>query len=520
MVDAALAAEFPWLRTDPTPILGDARPRTTAELLAKPPVWHRLYREWMANAHPDQLAIFDRITRSETGLVEDAARLEPYYAAFYEAAGKLKDAARSDPAGVRQLFPWAPDDPKALLGVARPKDVAALVAEGTSSPWAKVFDVWLTANQPFEDADKLFRRVMTGTRGDQARLDPSVAGFAHVMGKIKDRLREKHGNKAQRVMRQVGETAERLNTAGQRGGLINDLTRGTAGGGAASTAQQPAKAAAKATATAPAAKAAATTPKQGTAAAPAKAHPAAAPARPKVSPALAAVQQQLQMALPIAEQTPSLIGWVDYLAQRFTAFGGTLAEEAANLHGYKALLEADGGYLGEQLSALAGQGGGTDDALYGALAMLRNAVYRVAWNIDLSYQNYYGGWPHQRISYIVAELNSSGSPRLCYDGARALYHLLGSLDSVYDTAMLILDAALRVVVTRPPGYNYEDGAEVWSTHEMMRAKAELSGLTPIVAAWCAQAPNEEEHEDESSLDQASYQVFGMPYQTLLQLAGG
>jgi hypothetical protein len=230
------------------------------------------------------------------------------------------------------------------------------------------------------------------------------------------------------------------------------------------------------------------------------------------------VQRQVQLAGPLLQLTPGYLGWVDYAAQRFAHFGGALSERAGGLHQYKALIEGDAGYLAQQIQVLAEHLHGSDDAtLFALLSTFRAAVYRLAWNVDLGFQSYFGGWPHDPFWGLVSAIEGADSAKLRYAAGRALFGLVGDVKTLYDSAAGLLDVTKQIVDAQVPGYQIDDGAVPWGTHQVVLAKDEVSGLADTFAAWAGQEPQAED-EDETAADQAAQYTFGMPYESLLQLA--
>ena len=66
----ALRRDFPWLTGDPAEILGDARPRTTSELLKKRPVWHALFKDWLRRHNESYVASFESLTGGAAQVTE------------------------------------------------------------------------------------------------------------------------------------------------------------------------------------------------------------------------------------------------------------------------------------------------------------------------------------------------------------------------------------------------------------------------------------------------------------------
>lgn len=510
MTDPNLAEEFPWLRQDAAAILGDSRPHTIKELLGKDRLWVRLYRDWLQSYHPPYLEGVAFLDKSKAELIESTKRLGQSYPTFYKAAGDLKDAVRKGPAALAR-FPWAPSDAASLLGDARPKNFDAMVEEGAGSPWVRAYRGWLADKQPFAGAETWLDWVLnhgSDTETWEQALDPTVEAFADEIGRLKDRLRETHGNKAQRIGRQIGEAAEWVNTVGERGGLIGaaqqTLTGRPAGGGGSA-------AGAGATSAPAGARPA------GAAGAAAGAAAPAAAAEPDAKAAGRSVRAQVMLCDSIIAQATDLSRWVAWLADRFAAFGGSLGEEATNLRGYKQLIDRDAAFLQQQASAAAARLQAGREELFTRLGKVRDAVYTLAWDIDLGYTNYYGGWPHSRIAVIEQELAAAGSAKLRFESSRLLHGLTGEVGGVYDVASALLDNALELIATEIPGYEDQDSAQVWGTHEVVGASAELAGLAQLAAQWASEQPADD--EDEATTDAAANAAFGVPYQSFQQFAG-
>jgi hypothetical protein len=510
MSDPALTSEFPWLRSDAAPILGDSRPRSINELLRKNKLWIDLYRDWLREYNSSYLDGLDFLTSSKGQVIEYTKRFGQSYSTFYKAAGELKDAARKGPAALAR-FPWAPSDTAALLGDARPRTFEALVDEGADSSWARVYRAWATANPPFGNADAWLDWVLgQGTAAEtwEQALDPTVEAFADEIGRLKDRLRETHGNKAQRIGRQVGEAADWVNTLGERGGLIGVATGRGAGPA------QPGVAA-------PAAAAPAAKPAAG-AAKPAAGGPGAGAVQPGAAAvngnaAGGAVRSQLVLVAPIVSQAAELSRWSGWLAGRFAAVGGTLGAEATNLQGYQQMIDRDSAYLAQQAGAAQARLQAKPEELFTRLGKVRDAVYTLAWDVDLGYQNYYGGWPHTRIGDVEQSLQSAGSAQLCFTASRVLHRLVSDVSGVYDVASALLDNALDLLATEIPDYDGYDSAQTWGTHEVVGARGELAALSQVAVQWAGQPPAEA--EDTATTDQAANSVLGMAYADFEQVAG-
>src|SRR3954469_22979082 len=212
-VNEFLSGEFPWLKTDPDPIMGDSRPRTVGEMLKKDSsIWRTLYQEFVSARYPSYVNGLEQLQDADKKLTEYRAKFRAAYPKFYAEAGDLKEAVRKNPASVPAQFPWAPPNPKSLLGDARPKDFDDLVKEAASSRWLGAFKAWCRAKTPFDAADGWLDWVVSQASGNTwARtLDPVVAAFADEVGRIKDRLHDKNDSGLQQFGRRVRQTGEAM----------------------------------------------------------------------------------------------------------------------------------------------------------------------------------------------------------------------------------------------------------------------------------------------------------------------
>lgn len=504
-VDPALAAEFPWLKTDPAPILGDSRPRTAQALFDKAGIWLQLMHDWVGAKHADHVEGLNYISKSQTDAAGYTAQLTAAYQEFYGVAGRMKDFARKDPRGVRERYRWAPADAKALLGEARPKTFEALLDEGPTAPWYGVFLAWLVDREPFEKAAQWLPWLVgleSQTAGWMTSINAIMPAFVEEIELLKKALRDNEGTMgtASRRLRQVGEAVGEVKTKLDQG-VDKVMKMPLVPGGEAPKKQ-----------TAPEPKKDAPPPvkKQ---LPPAKKAPPPVPPRSKVP---GYIGKQLGLATPLLEKAADYTGWVSWLSGRFGGFGGGLGQQAGTLMQYKGMVEEDILYVTQQTTALATHLRTGDDAtLFALLAAYRGAVYRLAWNIDLALRNQLAGWPHDCMWDIVGAVGNSTSAQLRFDGGRALHRLLSDIESVYDRAAGVLDIAKQIVDDNEiPGYVVQDGAEPWSVHQVVMAKDEVAGLLAQAGELAGQQPQEE--EDVALVDEAALQTFGVPHQNLLQ----
>jgi hypothetical protein len=561
MTDPTLTAEFPWLRRDPAQILGDARPRSIGELLGKRRLWLELYRDWLGGYNPAYLDGLAYLSGGQAREVEYAGRLGDAYPAFYRAAGQLKDWLKSHRgADPRARFRWVSGDPAGLLGEARPGDFDALRGQGQKSPWVVLYRGWLASEQPFGHAEDWLDWLLeqgSGRESWERALAPTVEAFGHDIGRLKERLRETHGNKAERVGRRVAEAAERVGLlqpgqepgghgagggaggpgagggaggpgaggqpagggAGHGAGGRVAGARGVGGAGQGAGSRQPgAGGQGGAGAGQPGAgvgQSGAGVGQSGAGVGQSGAGVGQSGAGAGNAAAAVAqqVQAQAQLAAPLVAKASELGRWLGWLAPRFTIFGGYLGEESDNLHGYRQLVDGDGTRLAQVLPEVQESLGQGRDAMFAALAGLRSAVYALAWNVDLGCQNYYGGWPHQRLATVAQAVSEAGSAQLCHEAGTVLRHLAADVDQVYGVASGLLDVALQVVTAQVPGYR--DAIEVWGTHEVVGARAEVSALAQLAAGLAGHEPGQ---EDQAHLEQACQASFGIPYLTFGQIA--
>jgi len=82
-----LAERYPWLRSDPSWMLGDPRPRTFKELMKASAGWHRIYREWLGTNAAAVASLADVPDRFER-MIRPDARMDPGYAGMLDMFGK------------------------------------------------------------------------------------------------------------------------------------------------------------------------------------------------------------------------------------------------------------------------------------------------------------------------------------------------------------------------------------------------------------------------------------------------
>ena len=536
MTQTALATEFPWLHQDPAEILGDSRPHSIKELRGKSRLWQQMYRDWLESYNSSYVQGWTYLTGSQAQSAEAKARLRRSYPTFYKAAGDLKDAVRKRPANVAAQFPWAPSDPQSLLGDARPKDIDELLEPGTSAKWADAFRSWLGTTTPADQAwfDWVRSEGATTQQWEQA-LDPTVEAFASDIGRLKDRLRETHGNKAERILRQVGEVADDV---AQAVGLSGPQSSGAGGGGGAGAGgwQQAAPQGMQGTRAARAQQRAAQQGQGGGGSAGRPGQPGGQqggqqggqpgggrpgpgqqppPQRPQRNPLEGALRGQMDLGHNLWPEAPNYATKVRWLGGLLQQWGGHFAETGGLVSAYAEAVE-------QYCQAYRGVGDycrelrQTPGADYAAgIVEYRNAVYGVAWTIDLAFQASYGDWPHRRLGYMITQVEESGNERVQGAARGPLRTALYYICEMYAVGAQALNTAQMVVNQVPPGYQGGDSAEPWGTHEIVGAHAEAAD-TMERAHWPA---GDERGEPDATADEIAESIFGMDISMLYRLAG-
>ena len=80
----------------------------------------------------------------------------------------------------------------------------------------------------------------------------------------------------------------------------------------------------------------------------------------------------------------------------------------------------------------------------------------------------------------------------------------------------VLDIAQELVHARIPGYDRQDGAQPWASHEVIKARAELGQIAQRVYQWAQAEPAGE--QDSGTLDHEAQTVFGIGYDALVAAA--
>lgn len=473
--DASIGTRFPWVQHDAAAILGDPRPRRFDDLARRGGVWTDLFRDWLQAARPELVAGLDHLIEGPQREADARARLGSVYPAFYRAAGELKDAARRRSRTLAGSFPWAPPNSAGLLGAARPGDLDELIRAGADANWTRVFRDWLAWAQPVPDGvawlDWIFANAVSGQQWRQV-LDGAVGPFAEEIGRLKDALRSASDS-------------------------------GTPQDGAA---------------------AAAATPSTGAAAGgwqsarPAGAPPrAAAPAQPVDRRPEQALLLTLNGTTAVSANAHNLTSTVSWLEDDWNRRGGSFADITRSLAGYRELVDQyTDGFDATRSASGDVYSGGDPVAAQDAIRQLRDAVYALAWVIDVAPLAQLGGWPGDHLGYLVTTAAATGSDDLLRVARTGMLSALTDLRTVYSRAVTFLDDARRFVLAVPEGYAGGDSAEPWGTHEVVGADQQLGEWLAAVQAWPELTGSRAEPVDQS-VDDAAQQVFGMSAQALSYL---
>lgn len=510
MLETGLDPEFPWLRQDPAEILGDSRPHTIEQLKGKSRLWQQLYGDWLGSYNASYVDGWTYLTTGQAQATEAKARLRRSYPAFYKAAGDLKDAVRKRPNTVAARFPWAPSDPRGLLGDARPKDVDELFAAGTSRQWVSAFREWLGSEAPADIGwfDWLVADGQTARQWQQA-LDPTVEVFAAEIGRLKDRLRETHGNKAERILRQATEIAQDTYDAVNHPvdalrSAVAQQTGPPSGSGAptGSTGGRPGQGGQGGSGG------------QGGPGGTGSSTSGVGGRAPQRDPLELALDAQLRTGHDLWPQAPNYATKCRWLGGLLQQWGGVFAETGGQIAAYAdAVVQYCDAYRAVQDSCRSlRQTPGADYAA--AIVEFRNAVYGVAWTIDLAFQSSYGDWPHRRLSQLITQVEESDNARVQAVARAPLRTALHYICEMYPLGARALDTAQAVVNQRPAGYPGGDAAEPWGTHEIVGAQAEAAAVLDYVR-W----PSEAGFLYDAEAEQTAERIFGIGVDLLPRLPG-
>jgi hypothetical protein len=535
-VNEFLLRDFPWLKTDPDPIMGDSRPRTVAELLEKSnPVWRQLFQDFAGAVYPQYANGLSELGAEQARIEDYSTKLQSEYDKFYAAVGDLKTAVRKDPASVRTRFPWAPPDPRSLLGDARPKTFRELLDEGPGSRWYGVFKAYLVGVQHMGAADGFdwLVRVRSGSSWTRS-LEPIVAAFADQIGRIKEQLHQKNDSSASqfaRRARQVGEAmadhwvdkAEEL--AGrspryqpqapqpqhspppgqqrQQDQPKPQTTQGQQGAqkpGTTTQAQQ---------------KPGTTTQGQQQRKTPAQ--------QPQVKPdPVAAARKQLLTQVDICDRLAAMgidvAQTANQLGHKYAALGGVFAQEATCLYAYfQTVSEASRSLQAQAVKSRSQSAAITTLGIFDALRNLRYAAYVLAWQLDLGYRTDAGKWPHDRIQAVLTAVDSAQCQALYQVAGQATGALCRPTWELYDKAREALDVAKLLVDHQTPGYDGQDGAVPWGVHEVMPALDGVNAVYTYAMQFAAQPPGDD--VDETARDEAAQSCLGVTYDQFAAAVG-
>jgi len=371
-------------------------------------------------------------------------------------------------------FSWVTVEADAILGVARPKNAEGLLKK-TTGVWHQLYRDWLAEYHPRQSAAFEFvasaggrPRLQGRQRYDRhlAALDETYDEFYAAVGELKQALDERTG------------TARRL---------------AHFAGTAAATAQE----VARSKAVTSMAKAVGAEPLQNLAAGAAgRVRTAVGPSGPQSVEATVSPEEYEAAVFAAAQWfavSPDLdtyLEWLAVLADRLSAFGGRLDEH--------------GGWLATTAQDVVGWRQELSNRLVGepALAAVREAVYWLAYHVDLLAYPSGGETPQRAVWSLVNDLHERSAFVLYQYVRPTLEELLGQLDSAYYYGGLALDHAARAISQVVPGYP-GDAFEPWARHQLTMYRTELAGQ-PLPPA------TDSDDEPTDADEAASLEFFGQP----------
>jgi hypothetical protein len=459
-------SELTWVTVDAAPILGDSRPRSLREVFSKGGIWLELYRAWLQERNPSMMDGYTYLTTGRTAGHTNRGALEAAYPSFYQAAGQLKEALRKRPGSVAAQFPWAPAHAPALLGDARPKTLRDLIAEGRTSQWYPVARAWYAYAKPIPQAEAWLDWAMEDERHAAtwaAALETTMPGFIHEVGVLKDYYRAggsaeslKWGNAERERRRKLAEREQQEQRAKEQQAKERQAQQQRGETKPQQPQQQRAPAAAPQSAT--------------------------DPRRQLADGLLAQINLVARFVRPAA-------GYAEYCADiggRLEQLGGEVGRVGETMRAYATLVAGNAEQLDAVRQAANAARVDRNADLQEPIRQLRDAVYTLAWNIDLAYQNYWGGWPHDQLQLALAPIADGPENYLRYVAARTLRQPVAHLPELCRRASEVLDGCRAVVEAKIAGYRGGDSAQLWGAHEVAREAERAQALCTWLDTWSAE----------------------------------
>ncbi len=375
---------------------------------------------------------------------------------------------------VRAEVPWVVAGAEHVLGDSRPTRLDRLLAK-ENRVWRRLFRAWLAEHhddryvEGFDFVTRAGSRRQAGYRDWCTALDALVPDFAEDVGELKSALR----------------------SAGARGTGLRDTAARVAEHVATAAVGTPAVDVAKSTVNHLADRVSTRVP--------AAAHP-----RSDVDPAIEVLAAAV---VSIADaKGPAMLAALDHCVALFDYVGlAALDDDRTHLAVYTGQVRAALDGLTACRDTLARPGAGPEH-----VAWVRGAVYRLAWYVDLGYQDIAGRLPHEGAAHIIASLGERHCPSVRRLVAPLFEHLLRGLAVWLRTACACLTDARTAIGAVPAGYDGDDH-QVWGEHELAAAPAEVTALVPVVIGWSA---DHDESDTDEERDAAARDCVGEDYATL------
>jgi hypothetical protein len=396
------------------------------------------------------------------------------------------------------------------------------------------FTAWGRVRAPFESADGWLDWVVSQSGGNAwgRTLDPIVAAFADEIGRIKDRMHQRHDSAASQFGRRVQQFGEAM--ADHWVDKANEI-RGERGGGYSQPQPQQPRTQQGGQQQKPQTQQGAQQQKPQTQQAGQQQKPqtqqGAQQQKPQTAPQkkpatqpdpVGLARHSLLTQVAVCEQVAPLASEVantaNQLGHKYAALGGVFAAEAECLYAYRQVVSDAARALQVQAAKSKSQSGAiTTAGIFDGLRDLRYTAYVLAWQLDLGYRTDAGTWPHDRIQRVLDQVAASQCLGLYDAASQALGALCQATWDLYDRAREVLDALKKLIDSPTRGYDGQDGAVPWGTHEVMAAMAAVGALYGQAMQYAGQPSTDD--DDEAARDQAARDSFGVGYADLQAALG-
>lgn len=386
---------------------------------------------------------------------------------------------------VRADVPWVVTGAEKVLGDRRPTGLTKLL-DKDDRVWRRLFRAWLRENHGgehvagFDFVARAGSRRQHGYREWFAALDALVPDFAEDVGELKAALR----------------------SAGARGTGLRDTATRVAGDVAAAAVGRQVVDTVRTTAHHLADRAA-----TGLRAGQRESSAELGDESTVESPVDPAVGVLAAAVVGIADaEGPALVAALDHCVALYEYAGlPVLDDDHAHLTAYTGRVRQDLDALAGCRDMLAHQGAGVEH-----VAWVRAAVYRLAWGVDLSYQEAAGRLPHEGVARLITSLGESHCPSVRRLVAQPLTHLLPGVAEWLRAADACLTSARTAIGAIPSGYD-ADEYRPWGAHELSAAPSAVAALLPVVTEWMT---DHDESDTEEERENAARACVGEGYAVL------